>query len=57
LAAGLVGWFFLVLTVSIVFLDRWLAENVFSWLPTTLRQFAVAEGAGNRFRLGLSSHS
>jgi uncharacterized protein len=52
LAAGLVGWFFLVLAVSLVFLDRWLAENVFSWLPTTLRQFAVADGGGEPISTG-----
>jgi uncharacterized protein len=46
MAGGLVGWFFLVLVVSIVFLDRWLAENIFSWLPTTLLQFAAAEESG-----------
>ena len=46
LAAGLAGWFLLVLLVSIVFLDRWLAENVFTWLPTTLLQFAVPEEGG-----------
>lgn len=46
LAAGLAGWFFVVLVVSIVFLDRWLAENVFSSMPTTLLQFAVAEEGG-----------
>src|SRR5512133_3071026 len=35
LGAGLAGWFFVMLAVSIVFLDRWLAENVFSSMPTT----------------------
>jgi uncharacterized protein len=33
-------------------LDRWLAENVFSWLPTTLRQFAGAEGGGEPISTG-----
>ena len=54
LAGGLVGWFFLVLVVSIVFLDPWLAENVFSWMPTTLQQFAVAEKGRNRSPVGPS---
>ena len=48
LAGGLAVWFLLVLLVSIAFLDRWLAENVFSWMSTTLLQFAVAEEPGDR---------
>jgi membrane protease YdiL (CAAX protease family) len=32
--------------VSLVFLDRWLAENIFSWLPPTLLQFAATEESG-----------
>ena len=53
LAGGWPAGSSLVLLVSTVFLDRWLAENVFSWLPTTLLQFAVA-GAGRGSPAGLS---
>jgi membrane protease YdiL (CAAX protease family) len=47
LAGGLAVWFLLVLLVSMAFVDAWLAENVFSWLPDTLLQFAVAEVDGD----------
>jgi membrane protease YdiL (CAAX protease family) len=47
LAGGLAAWFLLVLVVSIAFLDTWLAENVFSWMPHSLRQFAVVEENGD----------
>ena len=43
LAGGLAGWFFLCLVVSIAVLDEWLAENVFSWMPNALLQFAIVE--------------
>jgi uncharacterized protein len=52
LAGGLAVWFLLVLVVSIAFLDGWLAENVFSWLPTALLQFAVAEEGGDPITSG-----
>jgi CAAX protease family protein len=52
LAGGLAVWFLLVLLVSIAFLDGWLAENVFSWMPTTLLQFAVAEESGDPITSG-----
>lgn len=44
LAAGLAVWFLLLLLVSMAFLDARLAQNVFSWLPNTLLQFALVEG-------------
>ncbi|HEX5165334.1 MAG TPA: type II CAAX endopeptidase family protein [Thermomicrobiales bacterium] len=44
LTAGLVGWFLLCLIVSIAFLDEWLAEHVFAWMPHALLQFALVEG-------------
>jgi membrane protease YdiL (CAAX protease family) len=47
LAGGLAGWFLLVLVVSIAFLDEWLAEHVFSWMPHALVQFAVVEEEGD----------
>ena len=40
------------LLVSIAFLDRWLAENVFSWMPTDLLQFAIAEEPGDPITSG-----
>lgn len=42
MTAGLVAWFLAVLVISIALLDRWLADNVFGWMPETLRQFAGA---------------
>ena len=50
LAAGLAVWFLLVLLVSMAFLDARLAQNVFSWLPDTLLQFALVEGGGGSGR-------
>jgi membrane protease YdiL (CAAX protease family) len=46
LAGGLAVWFLLVLIVSIAFVDTWLAEHVFAWLPDALLQFAVVEEDG-----------
>jgi membrane protease YdiL (CAAX protease family) len=43
LAGGLALWFLLCLVVSIAFLDEWFADNVFSWMPDSLLQFAVVE--------------
>ena len=46
LAAGLAVWFLAVLMVSVAFLDAWLAEHVFAWMPNALLQFAVVEAGG-----------
>jgi membrane protease YdiL (CAAX protease family) len=43
LTGALVAWFLACLMVSIVFLDEWLAERVFAWMPNALLQFAVIE--------------
>jgi membrane protease YdiL (CAAX protease family) len=43
LAGGLAAWFFLWLVISVAIVDEWLAENVFSWMPDTLLQFALVE--------------
>jgi membrane protease YdiL (CAAX protease family) len=40
LTAALTGWFLLSLIVSIAVLDTWLSENLFSWMPDSLLQFA-----------------
>jgi membrane protease YdiL (CAAX protease family) len=40
LASVLAVWFLLCLVLSIAFLDEWLAENVFSWMPDSLLQFS-----------------
>jgi uncharacterized protein len=47
LAGGLVIWFLLVLLLSIAFVDQWLVETVFFWMPDALRQFAVVEARGD----------
>ena len=50
LAGGLAAWFLVVLVLSIAFLDQWLADNVFGWMPESLLEFARVEndeeGAG-----------
>jgi membrane protease YdiL (CAAX protease family) len=40
---GLALWFLVCLVVSIAAVDEWLADNVFSWMPDSLLQFAVVE--------------
>jgi hypothetical protein len=52
LVAGLSLWFLFVLVVSIAVLDEWLADNVFSWLPDSLLQFAVVEEDGDEIAGG-----
>lgn len=47
MAGGLTVWFLLWLIVSIVVVDEWLAEHVFSWMPDALLQFAVVEEDGD----------
>lgn len=46
-AGGLVVWFLFWLVVSIAFLDEWLAEHVFSWMPHDLLRFASVEQDGS----------
>lgn len=44
LAAGLLsGWFLIMLMLSILFVDAWLSETVFFWMPEGLRQFATVD--------------
>ena len=43
LGAILALWFLVVLVISIAVVDTWLAENVFSWLPQVLLDFASVE--------------
>jgi membrane protease YdiL (CAAX protease family) len=43
MAIGLAAWFFVCLIGSVAFLDEWLADHVFSWMPHTLLQFASVE--------------
>jgi membrane protease YdiL (CAAX protease family) len=47
LSGGLAVWFFLCLVVSIAFLDEWLSEHVFSWMPHALLQFSTVEQDGS----------
>jgi membrane protease YdiL (CAAX protease family) len=43
MAGGLAGWFFICLAASIAFLDGWLSDHVFSWMPHSLLQFSSVE--------------
>jgi len=45
LTAGLVVWFLITLIISIAVLDKWLAENLFAWMPDVLLGFALIEEA------------
>jgi uncharacterized protein len=40
LTAGLVGWFLVLLALSTAFLDRWLADRFFTWMPEAILQFS-----------------
>jgi membrane protease YdiL (CAAX protease family) len=54
LAGGLAAWFFVCLAASVAFLDTWLSENVFSWMPHSLLQFASVDsdrGSAGRWEL------
>lgn len=44
--AGLTLWFLVFFVASTVFLDAWLAETFFGWMPAELLQFSATESAG-----------
>lgn len=45
-AIGLTVWFLVFFVASTVFLDAWLAETFFAWLPPELLQFSQTDAAG-----------
>lgn len=45
-AAGLALWFLGCLVASTIFLDAWLAETFFAWLPHEILQFSATQSAG-----------
>jgi uncharacterized protein len=47
LLAGLATlWFMVFFVLSTAFLDDWLAENLFAWLPDAILQFSTLDGDG-----------
>jgi uncharacterized protein len=42
-SAGLAVWFLVFVAVSMVFLDEWLAETFFWWMPEEILQFSATE--------------
>jgi uncharacterized protein len=44
--AGLTVWFMVFLALSTAFLDRWLAETFFTWMPESILQFSQVGEAG-----------
>lgn len=54
--AALYVWFVAFLVISMVVLDEWIADQIFSWLPNTLLQFSAPEGADDDYsRLALAA--
>jgi uncharacterized protein len=45
-ATALAAWFLLWLAISTAFVDRWLADTLFSWMPDALLQFSRVSEAG-----------
>jgi uncharacterized protein len=43
-AAGLALWMIVLVAISLVFLDEWLADTVFPWLPEAIGSMASVEG-------------
>jgi uncharacterized protein len=46
MGAALIAWFMACLVVSLVVVDRWLADTVFAWLPQALLQFSTVDESG-----------
>lgn len=53
LAVGLAAWFLLWLALSTAFVDTWLAETLFGWMPEALLQFSRVSEAGEPISTGL----
>jgi uncharacterized protein len=43
---GLVAWFLLFLAISTAFIDQWLADTFFAWIPDEILQFSRVTEAG-----------
>lgn len=46
LVVGLFAWFTLLLAIATAFLDEWIAERFFSWVPDAILQFSMVQDAG-----------
>jgi uncharacterized protein len=53
LTAALAAWFLVLFVLSTAFLDDWLVERAFAWLPDAILQFSRFEDTGEPLAIGI----